>query len=78
MSEHVPAAVWDRFSIQRSAGDVVEAVVVKALPFGALVEIDGVTGLATPASRAFTPGAQVRLRVATIDAAQRRFAAETA
>jgi hypothetical protein len=56
MSEQISPAVWNRFVPRRSTGDVANGLVVKVLPFGAFVEIDGVTGLlrsdsAQPASR---------------------------
>jgi ribosomal protein S1 len=78
MSEQIPAAVFERFTARHTPGCVVDATVVKALPFGAIVEIDGVSGLASPAPAGLTPGAQVRVRVAAVDVAERRFAAESA
>lgn len=78
MSEQISQAVWNRFVARRSTDDVANGLVVKLLPFGAFVEIDGVTGLLRSDSAQPAPGGRVAVRVTTIDAARRRFAAETA
>lgn len=68
---------WSRFVTRRATGDVVEGLVTRALPFGTLVEIDGVSGL-VPGPGPAEPGSRIPVRVTTIDVARRRFAAERA
>jgi ribosomal protein S1 len=80
LSEQIPQAVWSRFVAGRSAGELVDALVLRVLPFGSLVEIDGVAGLlprsaADPAPEA---GSRLPIRVTTIDVTRRRFTAEAA
>ncbi|MDQ4212482.1 hypothetical protein [Microbacterium capsulatum] len=56
------------------AGDVISAVVTKALPFGVLVEYAGVPGLARGVQA--EPGVALDVRVLEFDATLRRFSAE--
>lgn len=54
-------------------GDVFDVTITKSLPFGVLVEYDGVAGLVRGTTG--EPGDSLRVRVSEYDAAARRFAA---
>jgi len=72
MSEQTP---FQRFTRSRSIGDLVDGRVVRALPFGAFVEVDGVDGFYRT-EQPPTVGTAVRVRVAAIDPVKERFAVE--
>ncbi|MEV4091406.1 S1 RNA-binding domain-containing protein [Streptosporangium saharense] len=58
------------FLARHRAGDVVEGVVVRQVPFGSFVETDGFTGLAFEQS--WPVGAHVSVRILEIDADRQR------
>ncbi|MBB4915048.1 hypothetical protein [Streptosporangium saharense] len=62
---------WQDFLARHRAGDVVEGVVVKQVPFGSFVETDGFTGLAFEQS--WPVGTRVSVRILEIDADRQRF-----
>ncbi|SCG53198.1 hypothetical protein [Micromonospora humi] len=79
MANHTPdpattgasAAGWAAFQARHRQGDVMAATVTRPLPFGALVEVDGVPGLLTgfPGVRA---GGTVTARLQALDPTRHR------
>ncbi|MGP4020885.1 S1 RNA-binding domain-containing protein [Saccharopolyspora sp. 5N708] len=68
------AAAWDAFVSQHGSGDVVTGQVVSVVPFGAFVEVAGVHGLLHKVEWSDEPevGADIRVRIAEIDAERHR------
>jgi small subunit ribosomal protein S1 len=64
----VPPVTW-RHDCQ--AGDVIEGVVTKQVPFGSFVESEGVTGLAH--KQQWPAGTHVRVKILAIDTETQRF-----
>ncbi|MFF0578252.1 S1 RNA-binding domain-containing protein [Streptosporangium saharense] len=62
---------WQDFLARHRAGDVVEGVVVKQVPFGSFVETGGFTGLAFEQS--WPVGTRISVRILEIDADRQRF-----
>jgi predicted RNA-binding protein with RPS1 domain len=62
---------WQEFLDRHRAGDVIEGVVTKEVPFGSFVEYEGVTGLAYQES--WPVGSRVPLRILEIDPGGQRF-----
>jgi ribosomal protein S1 len=78
-------SAWNDFAARHGVGDVLDARVTKVLPFGALVETEGVSGLLRDASiwparpqLAPAEGATVPVRIAGVDADNRRLSLEPA
>ncbi|HEY7597115.1 MAG TPA: hypothetical protein VH969_28470 [Actinophytocola sp.] len=72
---HVSTAVWQGFLADHGDGRPFDAVVVKVLPFGALIESgQGVPGLLPRGAWAGEPehGSTISVRVANADVEQRR------
>ncbi|MFI6601206.1 S1 RNA-binding domain-containing protein [Nonomuraea sp. NPDC050536] len=63
---------WEDFAARHSVGDVVSGHVVKIVPFGAFVEIEGVHGLLVEHDQP-AEGATVSVRIAQIDHDKQRF-----
>ena len=74
--EHsIDEAGWARFVAQHGVGDVLDGDVVKVVPFGAFVRLDGgVDGLAPKQlwSNLPDPETRVTVRIAAIDPDNRR------
>jgi small subunit ribosomal protein S1 len=62
---------WQEFFGSHQPGDVVEGVVVKVVPFGSFVDVDGVTGLAY--QQTWPEGERVRVRILALDDGKQRF-----
>jgi ribosomal protein S1 len=69
---------WDAFASRRNAGDVVSGNIVKIVPFGAFLDVDGAIGLIPQSTWDEEPGTgdTVTVRILAIDPDQRRFSAE--
>jgi small subunit ribosomal protein S1 len=88
MPEHAKPSteVWSRFVAGHATGPVVDGLISAVLPFGAFVEVDGVTGLLPQSAWSQRPGwpsqlkvgSRIPVRVTTIDVTRRRFAAGAA
>jgi small subunit ribosomal protein S1 len=72
-------SAWNDFAGLHGVGDVLNGRVTKVLPFGALVEVEGVSGLLRdssvwPARPQLAPaeGSTVQVRIDNIDADNRR------
>jgi small subunit ribosomal protein S1 len=77
----VNEAAWAEFVAVHAVDDVLEGEVVSVLPFGAFVRIaGGVDGLAPQSTWPVLPanGARVSVRIAAIDAENRRVALDPA
>jgi ribosomal protein S1 len=71
----VPLATWQDFLTRHAAGGVLSGRVTRVLPFGALVEVgDGIQGLLPKADWSAPPetGADIRVRIGSIDVDRRR------
>lgn len=62
---------WQDFLARHQAGDVIEGIVTKQVPFGSFVESEGFTGLAH--KRDWPVGTHVRVKILAIDAELHRF-----
>lgn len=62
---------WQEFLATHHVGDIVEGTVVKVVPFGSFVEVDGFAGLAT--LQEWPEGEQVRARILAVDDGRQRF-----
>ncbi|NLU76468.1 S1 RNA-binding domain-containing protein [Streptomyces sp. HNM0575] len=67
---------WQEFLARHQAGDVIEGVVTKEVPFGSFVEYEGVTGLAYQES--LPVGTRVSVRILEIDPEKQRFSLASA
>jgi len=72
-------SAWNDFAGQHGVGDVLNGRVVKVLPFGALVEVEGVNGLLRdgavwPARPQLAPaeGSTIPVRIESMDADNQR------
>ncbi|MCI2416102.1 S1 RNA-binding domain-containing protein [Saccharopolyspora sp. K220] len=74
------SAAWDAFASQHASGDVVTGQVVSVVPFGAFVDVAGVHGLLHKVEWSDEPevGAEIRVRIAEIDAERHRMSLRTA
>lgn len=78
-------SAWNNFAARHGVGDVLDGRVMKVLPFGALIEVEGVSGLLRdtsvwPARPQLAPaeGSTVPVRIAGVDADNRRVSLEPA
>ncbi len=67
-----PDAAWTAFVAQHAVGDVIRATVTKTLPFGSLVESDGVPGLLIGRTD-LAIGAGVEAPIGALDPDRHRF-----
>jgi ribosomal protein S1 len=67
---------WQDFLARHQAGDVIEGVVTKQVPFGSFVESEGFTGLAHQQS--WPVGTRVSVRILAIDSENQRFSLASA
>ena len=72
-SDETPGgAAWRAFMARHAAGDVLRATVTKRLPFGSLVESEGVPGLLTGRTD-LSVGDRVEAHIGALDPDRRRF-----
>jgi ribosomal protein S1 len=77
--EVIALSAWNEFAGRHGVGDVLDGRVTKVLPFGALVEVEGVSGLLRdgsvwPARPQLAPaeGTTIPVRIDGIDADNQR------
>jgi small subunit ribosomal protein S1 len=66
-----PDAAWTAFVARHAVGDVIQVTVTRSLPFGSLVEAEGVPGLLIGPDLAI--GAGVEAPIGALDPDRRRF-----
>ena len=72
-SDETPGATaWRAFIARHAVGDVLRATVTKTLPFGSLVESEGVPGLLTGRAD-LAVGDRVEAHLGALDPDRRRF-----
>jgi len=67
-----PDAAWTAFGARHAVGDVIQVTVTRSLPFGSLVEAEGVPGLLIGRTD-LAIGAGVEAPIGALDPDRRRF-----